>query len=723
MLLPILPRPCRLALAMSLCLPSPALLAATEAPSESAAPRRTELEKVQVQGEQERYRAEQSRASTKTPTPLLDTPQSVTVITQAQIRDQAMQGVADSLRYVPGAGVAQGEGNRDTPIFRGSSSTADLFVDGIRDDVQYFRDLYNIERVEVLKGPNAMVFGRGGSGGVLNRVSKQAEWQDHRELRLLLGSWDKARASADLGGAINDTMALRVNALAEESGSFRDGVESSRRGIAPVFGLRLGNSTQLDLGVEHFEDKRTADRGITSYLGRPLKVDPSTFFGDPDRSRSEAEVDAFSALLEHDFANGLNLRNRTRIARYDKFYQNVYPGAYRASDDTVAISAYSNATRRENLLNQTDLTWQLDAGSVRHTILAGLEVGRQGTDNFRETGYFPGGGGCSTVSTSTSVRVSLADTIYTGPICFRQSASDADNHSMARNVAVYLQDQIEFSPRWQAVLGLRQERLRVNLHNNRNGPELTTSDDLLSPRVGLVFKPRPQMSLYASYGEAFQPRSGEQLASLSVSNATLAPEHFRNVEFGFKWDLRPDLSMTAAAYRLARGNVAVVDPANNSLLVLLEGDAQRVDGFELGISGKLTAGWSVVGGLAWQDAQLTRDIQASASSVNIPAGSVLAQVPRRSFSLWNRYDFNPRWGAGLGLVARSGMYAAMPNSVLLPGYARVDVAVYFKSSERFQWQLNLENLLDREYALSANSDTNISPGSPRAVSLSLNLEF
>ena len=718
-----LPRPRQLALGLALSIIALPGLAAAETASASEAPRRTELDKVQVQADKDQYRTEQSRTATKTPTALLDTPQSVTVVTQAQIRDQAMQGVTDSLRYVPGVGVAQGEGNRDTPIFRGNSTTADLFVDGIRDDVQYFRDLYNIESVEVLKGPNAMLFGRGGSGGVLNRVSKQAEWQDRRDVRVLVGTWDRARITADIGGAINDTAALRVNALDENSGSFRKGVESSRRGIAPVLGLNLGESTQLDLGLEHFEDQRTADRGVSSYLDRPLKVDSSTFIGDPKRSRSEATVDAFSALLGHESGNGLSLRNRTRVARYDKFYQNIYAGAYRASDDTVAISAYNNRSQRENLLNQTDLSWRIQTGSVHHTLAAGLELGRQETDNLRNTGYFPSTVGCPTASTITSARVSLADPIFEGTVCFRPSATDADNHGVARNAALYVQDQIEFSPRWQAIVGLRQERLSIDLHNNRSGVDLSASDELLSPRLGLVFKPRAEMSVYANYSQAFQSRSGEQLASLSASNAALEPERFRNIELGIKWDMRANLSLTAAAYRLSRSNVAVVDPDDNTRLVLQEGDAQRVDGFELGIAGKLTERWSLVGGLAWQDGKLMRDVKTSASGSSIPAGSVLAQLPRRSLSLWNRYDFTSRWGAGLGLIARSGMYAAMPNTVLLPGYARVDAALYFRASDRAQWQVNLENLLDREYFLSANSDTNISPGSPRALSLSLNVSF
>jgi catecholate siderophore receptor len=714
------------AAALGLAIPAAALadLGAEAGADASHRERRaTELDKVEVVGSRDRYQEKTSRSATRTDTPLIDTPQSITVIPQAVIRDQAMQGVGDSLRYVPGVGLAQGEGNRDTPIFRGNSSTADMFVDGLRDDVQYFRDLYNIDRVEVLKGPNAMAFGRGGTGGLLNRVTKLADWQDHRDVSLQVGSWSRYRATADLGGAINDNAAWRLNALAEESDSFRDGVEASRRGINPVFAFHLGDDTHLDLGVEHFEDERTADRGVSSFANRPLEVDPSTFFGDPDRSTSDATVDAFTAVLEHDFGDSLSLRNSTRVARYDKFYQNVFPGAVAGGGATVSIQAYNNTTGRDNAFNQTDLVWNATTGGISHTVLAGVEFGRQVTDNFRETGYFQDTTGCP-VSALTSAVVPVANPRYTGPLCFAQSATDADNHSVARTAAVYLQDQIELSPHWQLVLGLRQDRFEVDYRNNRNGQELESRDDLLSPRAGVVYKPRANVSLYANYSIAFLPRSGEQLASLSATTQSLEPERFRNVEVGFKWDIRPDLSFTAAAYRLSRSNVAVVDQANPTELVLLPGDSQRVDGIELGLSGHITEHWSVIGGAAWQDAQITQDIQtSSASSSLIPEGTLLPQVPRRSFSLWNRYDFNPRWGVGLGVVARDDVYASTSNTVRLPGYARVDAAVFWKPLDDLRVQLNVENLLDREYFPTAHSNTNISPGSPRAFTLGLHYGF
>jgi catecholate siderophore receptor len=682
-----------------------------------------ELDGIEVVGARGLYDIERTRTATKTDTLLQDVPQAITVVNHEMIRDQRMQGMADVIRYVPGATMAQGEGNRDTPILRGSSSTADMFVDGMRDDVQYFRDLYNIDRVEALKGPNAMIFGRGGSGGVLNRVSKQADWDTVRDFDLTWGSDARGRATADWGDALGEDFAFRVTALTEETGSYRDGVEYSRRGLNPTLAWRAGEDTTLTFGYERFEDRRTADRGVPSYAGRPVDVDPSTFFGDADRSRATVDVDAFNLLVDHDFGNGLTLRNRTRAARYDKFYQNVYPGAVNASGTSVAISAYNNGTGRSNLFNQTDLTWELQAGGWTHTLLGGFEFGRQVTDNHRETGYFPTSGACPGTATGpTSASVPLSNPSYDGLVCFAPSATDADNHGVARVAAAYVQDQIEFSPQWQAVIGLRYDRFEVDFHNNRNGQDLASSDGLLSPRIGLVWKPTPEASIYTSYSVAYLPRSGDQLSSLSLSNAALEPEKFKNLELGAKWQFTPELSATAAVYRLDRANVAIVDEAHPTQLVLLSGDAQRVQGVELGLSGDIGERWHVFGGYAWQKGEITRDIQTSPTAF-LAKGTELAQVPRHNFSLWNRVDIGERWGAGLGLVARSQSYASTSNAVVLPGYVRADAAVYFSLTPRMALQLNVENLFDIRYFGTANSDNNITPGSPRAFSLGLNLDL
>jgi catecholate siderophore receptor len=285
-----------------------------------------------------------------------------------------------------------------------------------------------------------------------------------------------------------------------------------------------------------------------------------------------------------------------------------------------------------------------------------------------------------------------------------------------------VQDQIEFSPQWQAIVGLRYDRFEVDFHNKRTNEDLDSSDGLVSPRIGLVWKPTPEASIYGSYSVAYLPRSGDQLSSLSPSNEALDPEKYRNLELGAKWQLTPELSATAAVYRLGRANVAIVDEAHPTQLVLLAGDAQRVQGLELGLSGDIGERWHVFGGYAWQKGEITRDIRTSATAVLLE-GTELAQVPRHSASLWNRVDLGERWGVGLGLLARSRSYASTSNAVSLPGYVRADAAVYFALTPTLGLQLNVENLFDLRYFGTANSDNNITPGSPRVFSLGLNLDL
>ncbi|MGH8039194.1 MAG: TonB-dependent receptor [Stenotrophomonas sp.] len=671
----------------------------------------TTLDRIEVTEDRDNYQAARVRAATKTDTLLRDVPQSVTVVTEGLIRDQAMQNMGDVVRYVPGVQMAQGEGHRDAPILRGNSSTADFFINGMRDDVQYYRDLYNVERVEVLKGPAGMIFGRGTSGGLINRVTKQADWTNPRNVSLTLGSWNNRRLVADVGQAWSDTGAFRVTGLYENSDSYRDDVNIERWAINPTLTFRPGDATTVAVGYEHFEDDRVVDRGIPSQLpisGRAVSVDPSTFFGSAEQSPAWARIDAVSASVTHQFSDTVKLVNQTRLADYDKFYQNVFPGAYTAANGRVAISAYNNLTHRRNLLNQTDLTTEFETGAVRHVLLAGLELGRQETDNFRETGYFPSVG-----ATATSDYVTLDNPHYTRPVVFRQSASDADNTSVARNAALYVQDQIILSPQWQILAGVRYDYFDASLRNHRNGQAISSSDGLFSPRAGLIYKPQDDMSLYASYSLSYVPRAGEQLASLTPSNRTLDPEKFTNIEVGYKWDINSRLSLSSAIYQLDRTNVAITDPNNPAQSLLVDG--QRVRGVELGLAGNVTDAWQIMAGYAYQDSEVQ---QPGAQN-----GNELGQVPKHAFSLWNRYDLSERWGVGLGTIYRDSVYVASDNAVVLPSLMRVDAAAFYTVSDTLRIQLNIENLFDRAYFASAHSNNNITPGSPRAFRVGIDWRF
>jgi catecholate siderophore receptor len=270
-----------------------------------------------------------------------------------------------------------------------------------------------------------------------------------------------------------------------------------------------------------------------------------------------------------------------------------------------------------------------------------------------------------------------------------------------------VQDQVELSRHWLAVVGLRADRFDLDYRDRRSGQQLGRLDNLVSPRAGLIYKPRDTVSLYTSYSVSYLPSSGDQFSSLTTVTQQLKPEKFTNYEAGVKWELARKLSLTAALYRLDRTNTRAADPNNPSRIV--QTGSQRTDGLELGWSGAATRSWMIAGGYAWQNAFVARP------TLDARAGARVAQVPRHSFSFWNRYQFRPRWGAGLGLSARTGMFAGIDNTVILPGYARLDAALYHRLTERVRLQVNVENLLDRKYYINAHSNNNISPGAPRAI--------
>jgi catecholate siderophore receptor len=652
------------------------------------------------------YQTDVVSSATKTLTPLRDVPQSVAVATKEQVRDQQMQSIADVVLYTPGLVAQQGEGNRDQVVIRGQSTSADFFLNGVRDDVQYYRDLYNLERLETLKGPNALIFGRGGGGGVINRVTKEANFSPSRELLLTGGSFYNRRISGDINQPLGDRVAFRLNGVYENSDSYRDFVNLNRTAFNPTFTITPDAKTRVTVGYEFARDRRTADRGVTSFLGRPADVPADTFYGNPDDSRVRSNVHILSGTFARQFGR-LNLHNRTTYGDYDKFYQNYVPGAPNAALTLVALSAYNNATRRKNLFSQTDLTYTASTGRVRHTLVGGFELGRQLTDNFRSTGFFN--------NTSTSIQVPFDDPVTGVPVTYRQNATDADNRVKTNLAAAYLQDQLELSRHVQLVVGLRYDYFDLRFHNNRNGEDLRRIDNLVSPRVGVVVKPVDRLSLYGSYSVSHLPSSGDQFSALTTLTQQVKPEKFSNYEVGVKWDVRRYLSFTSALYRLNRTNTRSIDPNNPA--VLLQTGSQRTNGFEVGLSGSVTRDWSVAGGYAYQDAFITSATAAAA------AGRQVGQVPHHTFSLWNKYQINRRLGAGLGVISRSDSFVAVDNTVVLPGYTRADAAVYYSFGERWRLQGNVENLFDSDYFANAHSNTNISPGSPRALRVGLTARF
>jgi catecholate siderophore receptor len=660
---------------------------------------------IVVTGQQVKYGSRSTSTATKTDTDVKDVPQALTTVTAQQIEDQQLRSVGELLLFVPGASYNAGEGNRDTIVLRGNSSTADFFVDGVRDDVQYFRDFYNVDRVEVLKGPNAMIFGRGGGGGIVNRVLKRPTLTPSRAVSASADNWGDVRLTADINQPLSSVLGVRLNAMYEGAGSFRHHVDLHRYGINPTAAIVSGN-TRIDLSYEHFHDRRTADRGVPAEGDEPIRGFTRTFFGDPDLSYARANVDLGTLTVSHDFGNGLTLRNRTLLGDYRKFYQNVYGSGFNPATDLVTLSGYNNRNDRKNLFSQTDLVWNSRLGGIDQTLLLGFELGRERSRNKRLTARF--------LSSNTTP---ISDPTADADVVFEPLASDADNRVKATVAAAYIQDQLRISDAFEIVAGLRFDSFKINVDDLRTtgGAKFSRRDGLWSPRVGLIAKPTRDLSLYASYSRSYLPQSGDQFSSLTDVTAGLEPERFDNLEVGAKWEVLDGLLATAAVYQLDRSNTRASDPADPQHTILT--GKQRSRGIELGLERSVTSRWLIAGGYALQIAEIV------ATTTAAPAGRKVPLVPRQSFSLWNRYDVTKQVGVGLGVIARSKSYASISNAVKLPGYARVDAALYFKLPHGIEAQLNAENLLGAHYFPSASNDNNIAPGAPRTVKATLGYKF
>ncbi len=650
-----------------------------------------------VTGLSDGYLATNSVTATKTDTPLMDIPQTINVVTRDQLDDQAHHSLADILRYVPGTTVGQGEGNRDQITLRGQNTTADFFLDGVRDDVQYYRGLYNIERVEILKGPYALIFGRGGGGGIINRVQKSPLSDDVIYAgQASINSFGAYDISADINAPLSDLVALRMNAVYENIDNHRNFVGGARYAWNPYVAFKLNDAWKLGLSYEYVHDNRTTDRGIPSIAtaagqpNRPIAGYRDQFFGIPDVNYTQLQAHIAKLRLDGALASNVSFSGTILYGDYDKIYLNVYPnGAATAQNGTVALGAYSDPTQRENFIAQANLVWDVETGALTHKILVGSEYGDQKSANRRFNG---------TLSTPT---ISLANPLFP---TVNFNALSRDTVSDVKFFSAYVQDQISFGEHIDVVAGLRYDNFDIegiDLLPAVDRP-FARKDEKVSPRLGLIFKPQENISLYGSYSQSFLPRSGDQFLALTVAQQNLAPEKFTNYELGAKWDVRPNLNMTLAVFQLERSNATTPDPSNP--VASINVGTTRTQGVELAVTGRITSSWQVHGGYSFQDANLTGN-----DSVR------LAQVPKHQASLWNRYRFNDRFAAGLGITHQSSQFAAIrtaPNTTKLPAFTRVDAALYYELSDALQLQLNVENLFDTDYYADAHNNNNISPGAP-----------
>ncbi|MEL6239047.1 MAG: TonB-dependent receptor [Pseudomonadota bacterium] len=671
--------------------------------------------------------------SVKTPTPIIDVPQSLTITTQEQIQEQGFDSIGDIVLYTPGVTNSQGEGHRDAVVFRGVRSTADFFVDGVRDDLQYYRGLYNLEQVEILRGPNALLFGRGSTGGALNRVTKKGVIGDQFVGFLVsVDTFGAFTGQIDLNFATSESSALRINAAYENLNNHRDFYDGERIGINPTFRAELGPDTIIDLSYEFADHSRFVDRGIPSNdAGDPAEQFVDITFADRENNFLEFEAHVFRGTIQHAFSDQFKGNFTVSYGDYDKVYANLFPVGFNEETGLVRLDGYIDTTQRQNLVLAGNLIGEFETGSILHTLLFGAEFIDTVNNNDRfnpvfatsaadiaaneaaaaagnplpfpnalgrtdQADFLPARPITINNFTGTSAFIDASGAVQTRPESFAFSALNDDTEADVRVFSLYIQDEIELTDWLNVVIGGRYDRFEIEVLNVANGDFRTRTDEEFSPRAGLILKPQENISIYASYSESFLPRSGEQFANINGNNDVLEPNTFTNLEAGIKWDINEQFGFTAAVFEIEQSSPVVSD-LDAGLFDIID---TRVQGFEAQLQGQVAPWWFVSAGYSFIDGE-------QANSTLRPR-----ELPENQFSIWNQFTPTDRLGLGVGLTAQDESFADNGNTVTLPSYARVDVAAFYDVSDNLRLQVNVENLFDTQYFPNSHTADNITVGAP-----------
>jgi catecholate siderophore receptor len=655
----------------------------------------------------------------RTPTPIIDVPQSLTIVTSEEINARGFDSIGDIIDYIPGVNNSQGEGHRDAIVFRGVRSTADFFIDGVRDDVQYYRPLYNLEQVEILRGPNALLFGRGGTGGILNRVTKKGVIGD---------SFISARAAADSFGGYSvqvdsnfgtsQNSAFRVNAMYESLDNHRDFYNGERIGFNPTARFELSDRSVVDVSYEYIDHDRFIDRGIpTGSDGRPVEAFEDIVFGDPELNESTLEAHLFRAALQHEFSANLKANLSAFYGDYDKFYGNFYVSDYDQADtpDVVTLDGYIDNTDRQNLILSGNLIGQFFTGRVEHTAIAGVEFIDTSSDQDRFNAFWDttqDDNEMFTIARPLNLRNGVGINADGMPTVNDFTADLNDDTRVDIEVfSAYIQDEIQLNERLDLILGARFDRFDIDVFSVPANERRSRRDEEISPRGGLIFKPLEALSLYASYSESFLPRSGEQFANINGANNQLDPNTFTNLEAGIKWDFNRGLSLTAAIFEIEQSSPQVADDDPETLDVI----DSEITGFETQLKGRITDRWFISAGYSYLDGEQVDRFG--------DTGLRPRELPENTFSIWNRFDVTDRFGFGLGLTYQDESFINNSNTAVLPSYTRIDAAAYYQVSEMLSLQLNIENLTDELYFPHSHSTHQATVGAPLNARLTADWRF
>lgn len=663
----------------------------------------TELAAVTVEAEATAGTADALHGSgssaTKLDVPLRDVPQAVQVVDKALIREQGALDMKTVLRNVSGVTPAQGEGRRDQFYIRGFDATRDTFVDGMRDDSLFFRDLGNVERVEVLKGPAAVLYGRGSAGGIINRVTKKPVRETLREATVSVGSYDLRRLDVDLGGALGSNAAFRLTGAYEAGDSYRDVVNSERTILAPSIAWSAGD-THFLLQSEFLHQRRTPDRGIPSLNGKPAKVPVGNFYGEQyDYATTDARNARFK--VEHAANEALTLRNNFQYSTLELDAINTRTLGLTPDNTQVRRQVTYFPQDQTNILNQTEAVYELDAGSMHHTLLTGIELGKQKSNLL--------------LRTASATSVSLQDPQHVAAMPSLSGTPVIDNDFEATTVAWYGQDLIALTPQWKALVGVRFDRFDQTQNSHVSGLEQNRTDTAWSPRIGAVYQPSAAHALYANLSRSFQP-VGNDFFYNGTNFAEIKPLESLQQEVGAKSEwLGGRLSSTVALYQITQRNVVTTDPTDPSGLRQVQTGELQSRGFEVDVSGTLAPGWDVYANYTLNRARITE-------SNSIAVGNRPGNIPEHAAGLWTRYELGHGFTIGGGAFYVGDRFATEDNTVRLPAYTRLDAMLGYRG-KGWETGLNLNNLTDRVYYEAANNNSQIQPGAPRNAMVYVRAQF
>jgi len=655
----------------------------------------------------------------RTPTPIIDVPQSLTIVTGEEFRARGFDSIGDIIDYTPGVNNSQGEGHRDAIVFRGVRSTADFFIDGVRDDVQYYRPLYNLEQVEILRGPNALLFGRGGTGGILNRVTKKGVvGDDFTTARTSIDSFGGYAAELDSNFTTGPQAAVRLNAMYEVLDNHRDFYDGERIGFNPTARFELGDRSVLDLSYEYIDHERFIDRGIpTGSDGRPVERFEDIVFGDPELNEATLEAHLFRAALQHDFSANLKGNFSAFYGDYDKFYGNFYASAFDEAENpnVVTLDGYIDNTDRQNLILSGNLIGGFFTGSVEHTVIAGIEYIDTSSDQNRFNAFWS-----TTMDDNEMFAINRPLSLDNGvginadgqPTTNDYTADLNDDTRVGIDVfSAYIQDEIQINDHLDLIVGARFDSFDIDVFNVPANDRRSRKDEEISPRGGLIFKPFEDISFYASYSESFLPRSGEQFADINGQNNQLDPNTFSNMEAGVKWDFGQGLSFTAALFEIEQSSPQVADDNPETLDVI----DSEITGFEAQLKGRINDRWFIAAGYSYLDGE---QVDRGGDTGLRPR-----ELPENTFSIWNNFRVSDRFGFGIGLTYQDESFIDNSNTAVLPSYTRFDAAAYYDLSDTLRLQLNVENLTDELYFPNAHATHQATVGAPLNARLTADWRF